>query len=130
MIDIPNLAEILVMHELLLETFGGMRGITEQGFGKIEAAIAAPHQSIFGEDLYPDLPAKATALFFGLARAHGFSDGNKRVALVALIDMLSRNGYQLACDDDTLYQGVMNSADSGTRATAEEWIRSYLVKAA
>ncbi len=128
MIDVPNLAEVLVIHELLLETFGGMRGITEQGFGKIEAAVAAPQQSIFGQDLYPDLLTKATALFFSLARAHGFSDGNKRVALVALIDMLSRNGYRLSCDDDTLYQGVMSSADNGTRAGAEEWIKAYLVK--
>src|SRR3712207_8707937 len=86
---------LLVMHELLVDTFGGMRGVTEQGFGKIEAALAAPYVSMFGEDLYPDLASQAAVLFYRLARSHGFTDGNKRVALVALLNLLAETGMHL-----------------------------------
>lgn len=129
MIDVPTFAEVLVMHELTLETFGGMRGVTEQGFGKLEAALATPHQSMFGDDLYPDLASKAAALFWGLIRAHALSDGNKRIALVALLDLLARNDAQLAVDDNALYAFVMWAADAGNRDEAIDWITAHLVAA-
>lgn len=109
--QLPTLTELLIMHELMLARFGGMRGITEQGFGKLEAAVAAPYQSAWGEEVYPDLPSKAAALFYGLIRAHGLSDGNKRVALVALLEVAARNGYRLALDDEAVYQFVLAAAD-------------------
>ena len=114
------------MHELLIERFGGMRGITEQGFGKLEAALAAPNVSMFGEDLYPDPPEKAAALFFLLARSHGFSDGNKRVALLALVDFLDRYGLRHAAGDDELYDFVIAIASHGTREEAAEWITKHV----
>ena len=121
-----NLPEILVMHELVLERFGGMRGITEEGFGKLEAALAAPDVTMFGVDLYPDLQSKAGVLFFRLVRSHGFSDGNKRVALLALIDVLERNGMRLAADDDELYAFVMAAATHSTREEVTDWIEARL----
>lgn len=127
MSELPTVVDVLTIHELLLETFGGMRGITEHGFGLLESAIAAPQHSMFGEDLYPDLPSKAAALFHGLVRAHALSDGNKRVALVALLDMLERNGQALASTGDELYHFVMQVADGWERDAAEDWIRPRLV---
>ncbi|GAC1360310.1 MAG: type II toxin-antitoxin system death-on-curing family toxin [Herpetosiphon sp.] len=121
---VPHLAEILLIHELLIETFGGMRGVTEQGFGKLESALATPEHSMFGVDLYPDPPAKAAAFFYSLIRAHGFSDGNKRVALVALIDLLLQNGWQLACDQQQLYDLTLAAADHLDRVAIENWLRS------
>ena len=121
-----TLADLLVIHELLILRFGGMRGVTEQGFGKLEAAVAAPYASMFGEDLYPDLPAKAAALFWGVARSHGFSDGNKRVALVAVLDLLHRHGCELAVDDDRLYDFVISTADTLTRDDVGHWFRVHI----
>ncbi len=126
MIAVPTLLDVLVIHELLLAEFGGMRGVTEQGFGKLESAVATPHHSMFGAELYPDLPSKAAALFYGLVRAHGFSDGNKRVALVALLELLARSGWQLHADDEAIYQFVMAAADDLPRADAERWIAASL----
>lgn len=117
-----TLIEMLLIHELLIETFGGMRGVTEHGFGKLEAAIAAPDVSMFGEDLYVGLAAKAGALFYRLARTHAFSDGNKRVALVALIMYLQRNGVRLRADDAALYECTMGVATDWTQAQVTEWI--------
>ena len=91
-----TLPEVLTIHELIVERFGGLRGITEQGFGRVEAAVAAPEASMFGEDLYAGLAAKAGVLFWRLVRAHGFSDGNKRVALLGLLLYLELHRRQAA----------------------------------
>lgn len=117
-----TLIETLVIHELLIESFGGIRGVTEQGFGKLEGALAAPDMSMFGEDLYVGLPAKAAALFFRLVRAHGFSDGNKRVALVALLAYLERNGARLRADEEELYAWTMAAATDASQDEVTSWI--------
>lgn len=121
-----TLTEVFLIHELLIETFGGMRGVTEPGFGKLEAAVAAPDVSMFGEDLYTDLPAKASALFYRLIRTHGFSDGNKRVALVALILYLERNGMRLRADEESLFAFTMGAAIDTTQEQVADWIIAQL----
>ena len=118
--------ELLVIHELLVEQFGGMRGVTEQGFGKLEAALAAPYATMFGEELYPELARQAAVLFFRLARAHAFADGNKRVALVALLDLLERNGMRIAADDDQLYQFVIAAADDSSQDEVMDWVAARM----
>jgi len=121
-----TLLDVLMIHEMLILRFGGMRGVTEHGFGKLEAAVAAPYASMFGEDLYPDLAAKAATLFWGIARSHGFSDGNKRVALVAVLDMLDRHQHKLAVDDEGLYSFVITAADDLTRDEVSAWFREHV----
>ncbi len=121
-----SLVEVLVIHELLLWQFGGMRGITEQGFGKLEGALATPHLSMFGDDLYPDFENKAAVLFFGLARAHSFSDGNKRVALVSLLEILNRHRKAIRATEDELYDFVMAAANDLTRDEVSDWIAARI----
>ena len=99
--------ELLAIHELLLTEFGGMRGITEAGFGRLESAAATPRASMFGADIYDGVSAKAAALCQALVRAHPFSDGNKRVALVALDVFLAHNGYVLSADNQDAYETIM-----------------------
>lgn len=121
-----TLADVLAIHELLILRFGGMRGVTEHGFGKLEAAVAAPYASMFGEDLYPDLPAKAATLFWGIARSHGFSDGNKRVALVAVLDLLDRHQHRLAVDEEGMYAFVIAAAHDLTRTQVSAWFEEHV----
>jgi death-on-curing protein len=40
---------------------------------------------VFGADAYPDLDAKAAALLHSLARNHALVDGNRRLALAAVL---------------------------------------------
>lgn len=121
-----SLPTLWTTHELLIQTFGGMRGVTEQGFGKLEGALAAPDLSMFGDDLYPTLPDKAAALFHGLVRAHGFTDGNKRVALVALLVYVEDHGMTLRATDDELYDWTMAAATTATRDEVATWIAERL----
>lgn len=118
-------ADLIAIHEMLIAQFGGMRGITEAGFGRLEAAAAAPQASAFGQEIYPTLHEKAAALCQAIARAHPFSDGNKRVALVALDVFLARNGGRLVATNDAAYATMMALARGEMgRAALEEWVRA------
>src|SRR5919197_5404397 len=119
-------ADLIVIHELLLSEFGGMRGITEAGFGRLEAAAATPQASMFGEDIYATVPEKAAALGLAIVRGHPFSDGNKRVALVALDVFLARNGYALTATNDEAYAVIMAIArgELGREGLAA-WVKEH-----
>lgn len=118
--------DLLLIHAALLDEFGGMRGVTEAGFARLEAAAATPRQSAFGLDLYPDLPAKAAALTHAIIRNHPFSDGNKRVAVAALDLMLDLNGATLTADNDQLYALAMAAAERMDREAMEDWVRRHV----
>jgi death on curing protein len=121
-------AELLIVHQALIEGFGGMAGITEAGFARLEAAAAAPRQSAFGEELYPDLAAKAGALAHAIVRGHPFTDGNKRVAVAALDLMASLNGATLSASNDAIYAMTMAAAEAMGRAQLIDWVRGHLVE--
>ena len=71
--------------------------------GLLEAAAFRPRASAFGSDAYPTLWSKAAALMESLARSHPLVDGNKRIALGAVIVMLGMNGYRLIMTNDQAY---------------------------
>jgi death-on-curing protein len=53
-----------------------------------------------GEDLYPDLAAKAAALMHSLVMNHPFVDGNKRVGAMAAEILLTISEHDLSATDD------------------------------
>jgi death-on-curing protein len=119
-------ADLIAIHELLMTEFGGMRGITEAGFGRLEAAAAAPRASMFGHELYPGVASKAAALCQAIVRAHPFSDGNKRVALVALDLFLDANGFALTATNDQVYETIMALARGEMEhAALAAWIEQH-----
>jgi death-on-curing protein len=119
-------ADLIAVHELLMAEFGGMRGITEAGFGRLEAATAAPQASMFGEELYAGTASKAAALCQAIVRAHPFTDGNKRVALVALDVFLDANGYALTATNDEVYAVIMALAQSEMgHAALVTWVERH-----
>ena len=54
-------------------------------YGLLEAAPARPQATAFGKDAYLDLDAKAAAPLHSVARDHALVDGDKRLALAAVI---------------------------------------------
>jgi len=79
-------------------------------YGLLEAAVARPQATAFGKDAYPSLDAKAAALMHSLARNHALVDGNKRLALAAVIAFFGLNGRRLTLTNDAAYELVMNVA--------------------
>jgi len=87
--------------------------------GLLEAALARPQATAFGKDAYPDLEAKAAALLHSIARNHALIDGNKRLALAAVIAFCGINGRRLTLTNDAAYDLVISVA-SGKLDTVEE----------
>ena len=87
--------------------------------GLLEAAAARPQATVFGDDAYPGLDAKAAALLHSLARNHALLDGNKRLSLAALIAFYGVNGRRLTLTNDGAYDLVIAVA-TGQLDSVEE----------
>jgi death on curing protein len=85
-------------------------GYAVRDYGLLEAALARPQATAFGKDAYADLDAKAAALLHSIARNHALIDGNKRLALAAVIAFYGFNGRRLTLTNDEAYDLVMSVA--------------------
>jgi death on curing protein len=80
-------------------------------YGLLEAALARPQATAFGKDAYPDLDSKAAALLHSIARNHALIEGDKRLALAAVIAFYGLNGRRLTLTNDEAYDLVMSVAE-------------------
>lgn len=111
---------LLAAHDEQLAEHGGASGIRDQGL--FESALARPRNlAAYGR---PDAAALAAAYAFGLTKNHPFSDGNKRIALVAPEAFLLLNGFELKADDAQCVLVILSLA-SGAIGEDElaDWIR-------
>lgn len=63
--------------------------------GLADSAVSRPNASFDGQEFYATIAEKAATLLFGIARNHAFIDGNKRVAVLATLQFLNCNGYDI-----------------------------------
>ena len=84
----PSLEDLMLMHEVLINRFGGSPGIRDRN--ALEAALYRPQSGY-----YKDLISQAAALFESLAINHPFVDGNKRIAFAAMDTLLRLNGMRI-----------------------------------
>lgn len=92
------------LHFQQLARFGGLHGVRDEG--AIESALArAQKQWEHGGE--SDIHRLAAAYAFGLARNHGYSDGNKRIAFVAMAVFLDLNGWDLVSDEVDVVRTVL-----------------------
>ena len=82
-------------------------GYAVRDYGLLEAALVRPRARALGNDAYPDLDAKAAALLHSIARNHALIDGNKQLALAAVIAFYGLNGRRLILTNDEAYDLVM-----------------------
>lgn len=98
--DLLTIEELLFLHFKIIEDFGGSHGVRDEG--RLESAIAAPNQAVFGEDLYPTVFDKAAVYIRAIIGDHPFADGNKRTAITAGVIYLQRSGYKLTASPKEL----------------------------
>jgi len=121
-----SLAEVLTLHGRIIAETGGSDGLRDLGL--LESALGQPRQTFGGDDLYPGLAAKATALGFSLIKNHPFVDGNKRVGHAALEAMLMLNGSELSASVDDSEKIVLAVASGAcTREELQAWVEEHLV---
>jgi death on curing protein len=113
----PTVAEVLEAHRLLIEEFGGIRGIRDKNL--LESAVFRPQTSY-----YETLVDEASALMESLANNHAFLDGNKRVAFAITDVFLRMNGPYIEAPTMKAYGFIAGSLEKGTFRFAQ--IRDWL----
>ena len=88
----------------------------------MESALSRPRNKWAYEEA--DLFDLAAAYGFGLARNHGYLDGNKRVAFVAMDVFLGLNGYRLTAPEaEAVITMLAVAAGDKTEADLAAWCR-------
>ncbi|MBQ4469480.1 MAG: type II toxin-antitoxin system death-on-curing family toxin [Synergistaceae bacterium] len=119
-----SVEEIIAIHSKLVMKTGGSDGIRDKGL--LESAVNAPFQSFGGYDVYPTIYEKAARLGFGLAQNHAFIDGNKRIAVVAVLTFLDINGIDVSCTEFELFSVFYKLASSEiTFEDLVKWLRTH-----
>jgi death-on-curing protein len=114
-------SQLDAIHQAQLSEHGGSSGVRDEGL--LESALnRARNKFAYGET---DLSVLAAAYAFGLAKNHGFVDGNKRTAFQAMYVFLGLNGDDLVVGEPEVVD-VMNRLASGklTEARFATWVRA------
>ncbi|HMV10066.1 MAG TPA: type II toxin-antitoxin system death-on-curing family toxin [Cyclobacteriaceae bacterium] len=120
-----GISEVEQIHEILIERFGGAKGISDRGI--LESAIGRPFQTFDGKDLYPGPVDKAAAIFESIISNHPFVDGNKRTAYVLMRLILKTNQLDIDVDQDAKYDFVLQAASGQlTFVKIRAWIEHNL----
>ncbi len=118
-------ALVYAVHDMQLARHGGLVGLRDKN--AVESALArAQHLASDGEPV-PDAADLAAAYAYGLARNHGFIDGNKRSAWVIARVFLIDNGQTLVLTQLDAVQ-VMQSLAAGLmdEQALAHWFRGRL----
>ncbi len=89
--------ELVELHMSVDREIGGRNaspGVVESQFGLVRA-VQVPQSTFLGRQAYQAFSDKAAVLYWGLLRDRPFRDGNRRVALVALLVFCELNGASI-----------------------------------
>lgn len=86
--------QAIAIHNRQLRRFGGAAGLRDEGVPR--SALERPINKWTYEQA--PLAELAAAYAFGLAKNHAFVDGNKRIAFMAMMVFLRKNGVAFAPD--------------------------------
>jgi death-on-curing protein len=113
--------DVLEFHAVLLDRFGGIRGVRDRG--ALEAAVARPQSGYCA-----DVIEAAAGMWESLSQNHPFLDGNKRVAIAAAMVFLRINGYRATFSDFEAYAWLMERYETGAvkKPVLEEWLRAHV----
>jgi death-on-curing protein len=115
---------VYAVHDRQIAEHGGLDGVRDQG--AVESALARPRNlAAYGD---PDAASFAAAYAFGLAKNHGFADGNKRTAWAIARVFLADNDCRLRFDPIDAIKAVEALA-GGTLDEAQlaDWFRRRIV---
>jgi death-on-curing protein len=115
------------IHDDQLQQHGGLPGVRDEG--AVESALARPrHLWTYGEEEPLDAARLAAAYGGGIARNHGYRDGNKRTAFMAMYVFLKLNGNRIEADQPAVVD-LMRAVAEGECSEQElsEWLREHSV---
>ncbi|GEA15138.1 MULTISPECIES: type II toxin-antitoxin system death-on-curing family toxin [Neomoorella] len=120
----PSMEVVLALYQETMARTGGLSGLRDLAL--LEAALARPHSTFDGKELYPTLFLKAACLMHSLILNHAFVDGNKRIGVVLAGTMLAMNGYQLEVERREMVSFTLSVAE-GKRSVEEiaAWLEAH-----
>jgi death on curing protein len=118
--------QVLAIHARQLRRYGGAPGLRDEGI--LRSALERPVNKWQYEQA--DLAMLAAAYAFGLAKNHAFVDGNKRVAFIAMVVFLRKNGVRFAPDQAQSTKIILAlAAGEVSEDSLARWIRDNWPKA-
>lgn len=105
-----DLDDLLAAAEAAIERPPDVRDI-----GILEAAVARTRASVYGEDAYPDVGAKAAALLHSIVTGHALIDGNRRLGWVSVRLFYRLNDRDLRAPMDDAFDLVVEIAGGSIR---------------
>lgn len=105
----PTAENVLFLHTVALETFGG--SVEVRDLESLHAAVARPWNSSFGQDHFPTPFDKAAAIAESIIRRHPFVDGNKRTAMYAAAYLLETFDHKLSVEQQELEDFAVSVAE-------------------
>ena len=120
-----TIADFLLIAEAILD-IDAERLAEMVDLNSAESALAAPFAGFGDTDLYPNPAHKAAILCSRIVRNHPLIDGNKRVAYIAMRELLVRNGHEwIRPDDDEAAEMVERLA---ARDISEEQFAAWVTE--
>ena len=112
--------QAIAIHGRQLRRFGGAAGLRDDGM--LRSALERPVNKWSYEQA--SLPELAAAYAFGLAKNHAFVDGNKRIAFMAMMVFLRKNGIAFAPDPAMATKIILSlAAGEVSEESLTRWIR-------
>jgi death on curing protein len=108
--------QAIAIHSRQLRRFGGAPGLRDEGM--LRSALERPVNK------QAPLPELAAAYAFGLVKNHAFVDGNKRIAFMAMMVFLRKNGIAFAPDPAQATTIILSlAAGEISEESLTRWIR-------
>jgi len=122
-----TLNEVLDLYQQVMEQSGGAVGIRD--LNALESAVAQPRMTFGGEELYPTVVEKASALGFSLVMNHPFVDGNKRIGHAAMETFFVLNGFEINASVDEQERVILQLAASELdRDEFTKWLHAHITE--
>lgn len=122
-----TLNEVLELYLRIIEQSGGAAGI--YNLDALESALAQPRITFDGNELYPTIVEKASALGYSLIMNHPFVDGNKRIGHAAMETFLILNGFEIDATVDEQEQIILRVASGELkREDFTKWLRDHIAQ--
>ena len=103
-----SLEDVLELHEMQLESYGGAKGIRDANL--LESAVMMPQASFGGQYVHNSIYEMAAAYAFHIAENQPFVDGNKRTALASALVFLDWHAIEINDPGEDLYNAMIGFA--------------------
>jgi death-on-curing protein len=115
--------QVVAIHGRQLRRFGGAPGLRDEGM--LRSELERP----INKRRYEQAPIDelAAAYAFGLAKNHAFVDGNKRIAFMAMMVFMHKNGVGFSPDPAEATAMILSlAAGEVSEQSLTRWIRDNL----